>query len=104
MCHRLGRERDRVLGVEASGDLEARRDLSTSTRLVPPRAKCLRSPGVFFFFFGVVFCGVAFLFGVASVFAGFAGFRGIFAVPRAVSSSALNLRGATRTRADLGTA
>ena len=94
MCHRLGRERDGVLRVEVAGYFEGWRYASTSTRLVSSRTERLRSSGVVFFV-GVLFSGVYF-------FIGSAAFRGTVVVSRGVS--ALNLCGATRTRADLRTA
>jgi hypothetical protein len=81
MCHRLGRERDGVLGVEAAGNFEAWRYASTSTRFVPSRTERLRYSGLGFFV-GVLFSGIFFLFG-------YDGFRGTIVVSRGVS--ALNL-------------
>jgi hypothetical protein len=81
--------------VKARGDLEAQRDSSTSTRLVPGRAKSLGSPGVVVVFFAVLVA--------SSFFFVFFGARGTVVVPWGPSSSARNLRGATRSRADLRT-
>jgi hypothetical protein len=94
MCHRLGRERDGVLGVETAGNFKARMYASTSTRFVPSRAERLRSSGLVLFV-DVFFYRVFFFFGSPV-------FRGTIVVSRGVS--ALNLCGATCTRADLRTA
>jgi hypothetical protein len=100
MCHRLGRKREGVLGSKRS--IEARRDLSNSTRFIPPRAEILKSSGVILVF-DAVLCGVGFFFNAGS-FSVFAGFRGTVVVPRIVSPFTLNLSGAIRTRADIRTA
>jgi hypothetical protein len=96
MCHRCGRDRDRVLGVKTKGNLEARRDSSTSTRLVPRLGEGLGASGV------VCLVGVVFFAGLVSFFF-FVCSWGTVVVPRVVSSPARNLSGATRSRADLRT-
>jgi hypothetical protein len=97
MCHKLGRERDGILDVEAPGDVEVRRDSSISTRLIPPRAESLGSSGVILVF-DAIFRGVVFFFVNSGSFSGFAGFRATVVGPRTVSASALNLRDVIRTR------
>jgi hypothetical protein len=96
MCHRFGRERDGVLRVKALGDVEARRDVSSSTRFIPSWGESLGAPSAVFFI-GVlnVFSFTVLL--VLSFF--FSGLRGIVGVPWGPSSNR-NLRGTTRSRAD----
>jgi hypothetical protein len=93
MSHRLDRERNRVLGVEARGDVEARRDESTSTRLVPRKAECPGASSGVFFVLVVLFIFVSGVFGLVFIFWGP---RGIFGDPGAARSSA-QIRG-TGTR------
>jgi hypothetical protein len=68
MCHRFGRGRDGVLVVKALGIIEARRDVSTSARFIPPWGESLGTASAVFFA-GVVsfFCFavlLVFLFGL----------------------------------------
>jgi hypothetical protein len=91
MCHRFGRVRDRILAIKALGDVEARREVSTSTRFIPPWGDGLGTASAVFFV-GVIsffsFSGLLVFF--------FSGLRGTVGVPRAPSCKKY-LRGITRS-------
>jgi hypothetical protein len=80
---RPGTQRD--TGGRSAGDVEARRDESTSTRLVPRDAECLGAPGGVVFVLVVFFVFVSGAFGLVLVFWGP---HGIFGDPWATQSSA----------------